>query len=136
MATYSMTNTENSTRARPRSFSSTTTMKASAHMTMRAEEWRGSAATAAPTFHVNTESIAVGGQVGGDEEHDENLRQLAGLEAEAAEAQPQLAAAGFVADDRQHGRKQKQDAHDHERVLIVGELVEVAHDGERGALCR
>ena len=78
------------------------------------------------------EHLAVGGQVGGDEEHDENLRQLAGLEAEAAEAQPQLAAAGFVADDRQHGGEQQQDAHDHERVLVIGELVQVAHDGERG----
>ena len=78
------------------------------------------------------EHLAVGGQVGGDEEHDENLRQLAGLEAEAAEAQPQLAAAGLVADDRQHGGKQQQNAHDHERVLVIGELVQVAHDGERG----
>ena len=78
------------------------------------------------------EHLAVGGQVGGDEEHDEDLGQLAGLEAEAAEAQPQLAAAGLVADDRQHGREQQQDAHDHKRVLVVGELVQIAHHGQGG----
>ena len=128
-----MTNTENSTRARPRSFSNTTTMKASAHMTMSGQQ--GGEARQPQRPHLpreHREHLAVGGQVGGDEEHDENLRQLAGLEAEAADAQPQLAAAGLIADDRQHGREQKQDAHDHERVFIVGELVQVAHDGEGG----
>ena len=78
----------------------------------------------------NREHLAVGGQVGGDEEHNEDLCQLAGLEAKRAEAQPQLAAARLVADDGQHGREQKQNTDDHQRVLVIGKLVQVAHGGQ------
>ena len=53
-----MTNTENSTSARPRSFSNTTTTKASAHMTMRGSSVARLGSHSGPTFHVNTESIS------------------------------------------------------------------------------
>ena len=59
VATYSMmTNTLNSTRAKPRSFSSTTTTKASAHMIMRGSSVGRLGRCTGPTFWVNTDSIS------------------------------------------------------------------------------
>ena len=72
------------------------------------------------------EHLAVLRKVAGQEEHDNDLRDLAWLEGESAYMQPDAAAVDFLADAGDHRREQKNDADDGERVLVVGEPVGIA----------
>ena len=73
------------------------------------------------------EHLAVLRQVAGQEQHDGDLGDFAGLEGDdARNAQPDAAAVDLLADEGQHGRQQKDEACDHERVLVVGQPVDVA----------
>ena len=77
----------------------------------------------------NGEGLAVGGKVEGQEEDDENLCELARLEREAAKREPELAAVLLGTND--HGQDEQDHAHKAQRVLVVRQIVEVAHKEER-----
>ena len=72
------------------------------------------------------QQLAVLGQIACHEQHDDDLGDLAGLEGEAADVQPDAAAVNLLAKAGDHRREQQKDAHEHEGVLIVGDLIEVA----------
>ena len=100
------------------------------HEQQRAERARLGQAHAEDAARRDREHLAVLGEVGGEEEHDEDLGELAGLEAEAAEADPQLGAVDLAADERR--QQQQHEAADHERVLVAREALERGHADERG----
>ena len=76
------------------------------------------------------ERLSVAREVEREEEDDENLCELAGLEGEGADDDPELGSVDLRADE--HGQEQKRDADDAERVLVPRKLVEVPREDERG----
>ena len=77
----------------------------------------------------NGEQLAVLGQVAGQEQHDKDLGELAGLDGKAGDANPQLGARDRGADkDRQH---QQDDADDAKGVFVAHDHVEVFDQRER-----
>ena len=78
------------------------------------------------------EHLAVLGEIGRKEQHDEDLRDLTRLEAQAADGKPDAAAVDLGAHNGQHGGKQQDDADDHQGVLILCDLVEVLYQQQRG----
>ena len=77
------------------------------------------------------EHLAVLGEVSRQKQHDGYLSYLARLEREhAGNADPDATAVDLLPDDRQKRREQQREAHDHERVLVVGHLVQVAEQHE------
>ena len=76
------------------------------------------------------EHLAILRQIGRQEKHDEYLRQFARLEGKTGDGQPQAAAVDLGADPGKHRRKQQQHTDDHERVLVIGKPVQVAHQHE------
>ena len=76
------------------------------------------------------ERLSVAREVEREEEDDEYLGELTGLEGERPDEDPQLGSVDLRADE--HRKKQESDADDAERVLVVREVVEVAHEEERG----
>ena len=72
------------------------------------------------------EHLAVFRQIACHEQHDEDLGDFSGLEGESADVQPDAAAVNFLAKAGNHGREQKENAHEHERVLVVGDFVQVS----------
>ena len=76
------------------------------------------------------EHLAVLGQVGRQEDDDADLGDLAGLEGESCDGQPDAAAVDLVADDREQRREQQDQADEHDAVFVLGEALKVLHEGE------
>ena len=72
------------------------------------------------------QQLAVLGQIACHEQHDDDLGDLAGLEGEAADVQPDAAAVNLLAKAGDHRREQQKDAHEHEGVFEVRDLIQVA----------
>ena len=60
-----------------------------------------------------------------------NLDRLARLERERADRQPDAASVDLLADERDERGEQQDEAHQHQRVLVAGEPVQVAHEQQR-----
>ena len=75
------------------------------------------------------QQLAVLGQVAGEEQDDEDLGELTGLELEAADLDPQLGAIDLGADE--HGQHEQDDAGDAQDVFVAFDDLEVLHHGER-----
>ncbi len=75
------------------------------------------------------QQFAVLGEVGGEEEHDEDLGDLAGLERQRSETKPELRAVHLAADEG--GQHEQRDRREHDRVLVAREGLERAHRHER-----
>ena len=74
------------------------------------------------------QQLAVLGQIGREEDGDEHLGDLAGLKGERAHANPQLGAVDLGA--HEGGQQQQGHARDANRVLVLGEAVEVGDERE------
>ena len=74
------------------------------------------------------EQLAVLGEVACQEQDDEDLGELAGLDGKRADANPQLGAVDFGADE--HGQDEQQDADGAKGVFITLHDVEVLDQGE------
>ena len=73
--------------------------------------------------------LAILCEVGRQEDDDAYLGDFARLEAEASDFDPNAAAKNLLANAGKHGHEQQHDAHDHERVFIPCEPIEVADNG-------
>ncbi len=77
----------------------------------------------AKAAHRDRERLAVGGQVEGQEQDDQDLGELARLKTKAANRDPQLRAA--LLGTNKHGEKKQDDAQETQGVLVVGKAVQV-----------
>ena len=77
----------------------------------------------------NREQLAVLGEVASQEQDDEDLGELAGLDGKRANANPQLGAVDFGADE--HGQDEQQDADSAEGVFITLYEIEILDQGKR-----
>ena len=118
----------------PRSFSATsTTSETDPHEQQRAQVCARRGCSPENAARRDGEQLAVLGEVGGEEEHDEDLGDLAGLERQPREVYPQLRAVDLASDER--GQQQQDEAAHHERVLVARERLERRHRDERGHEC-
>ena len=67
-------------------------------------------------------------QIRRQEDDDADFRDFARLEAERTNLQPNAAAEDFLAEAGNHGGEQQNDAQHHERIFVLRETVDVAHD--------
>ncbi len=80
------------------------------------------------------EDLALLPEVAGEEDDQHDLRQLAGLELDAADVHPEPRAVDGLADDRQHGQHEEPDRGQAEDVLVALQPpVVVAERHERAA---
>ena len=75
------------------------------------------------------EQLSVLGEVARKEQHDADLGELAGLDGDKAQVDPQLGAPAILADE--DGQQQQDDADEAEGVLIALHHVEVLDHGKR-----
>ena len=76
--------------------------------------------------------LAVLDEVAGEEDGEGDLGELAGLEADRPDLDPDLGAADLLAETGHERQQQQHDADEQERVAVAGEVAGPAHDDEGG----